>query len=307
MARGATPSTLNPVSIAARSGWERRAHGAKCCGVDDYSRIAILIRFLEANQQEQPDLATLADIAGLSQSHLHRLFRRWASITPKDFLQCLTVAHARRLLAKNHSVLDTALEVGLSGPGRLHDLCVHLEAASPGEIKSGGAGWMIRAGFAATHFGRALLADTPRGVCHLAFASPSADSAAWDELVQAWPAAVVRRDDRHAAGLAGKIFHADPQSAPALAAYVKGTEFQVKVWRALLQTPAGALTSYGRIAASIQNPGASRAVGTAVGSNPIAYIIPCHRVIRETGVIGEYRWGTGRKRALIAWETAPRS
>ncbi|MDQ8184749.1 methylated-DNA--[protein]-cysteine S-methyltransferase [Pelagicoccus sp. SDUM812002] len=272
--------------------------------MSDYQRIAKLIRYLDQNQGEQPSLQELADFMELSPHHLHRLFANWASITPKDFLQCLTAAKARELLKAGRSVLDTSLEVGLSGPGRLHDLCVKLEGATPGEIKSGGAGWQMRVGFADTPFGEACLAESPRGICHLSFVEASEKTAVLRALREEWSGAVLLRDDVRAVRLAKAVFAAakDRQVATPLKALVRGTDFQVRVWQALIQIPRGCLISYGRLAEGIGNPGASRAVGTAVGSNELAFLIPCHRVIRETGVIGNYRWGGDRKRAIIAWE-----
>jgi AraC family transcriptional regulator of adaptative response/methylated-DNA-[protein]-cysteine methyltransferase len=274
--------------------------------MNDYERIAGVIRYLDEHHTAQPGLDELAGQAGLSPFHFHRLFSAWAGVTPKDFLQCLTLAHAKELLRQGESVLDSALDAGLSGPGRLHDLCVTLEGASPGEMKSGGEPWTIVAGFAATPFGNCLIAESPRGICHLAFADPGGEEAAWDELLENWPNARWQRDDAAAAKLVRPIFEpANSKSPrPPLRAFVKGTAFQLRVWRALMQVPPGRLVTYGRLAAAIGNPTAARAVGTAVGQNSISYLIPCHRVIRETGVIGEYRWGRIRKRALLAWETA---
>jgi AraC family transcriptional regulator of adaptative response/methylated-DNA-[protein]-cysteine methyltransferase len=274
--------------------------------MNDYERIAQVIRFLDECHTEQPALTALAERTGLSQFHFHRLFSTWAGITPKDFLQCLTLAHAKELLRGGGSVLDVALESGLSGPGRLHDLCVNLEAASPGELKSGGAGWTISFGSADSQFGKCLIAESPRGICHLAFVESENDKAALAELQKDWPQAKLKRDDSAAARLAARIFArpADWHSQPNLRAFVRGTPFQVHVWRALLQVQPGTLTSYGRLATAIGKPAAARAVGTAVGQNPPAYLIPCHRVIRETGVVGNYRWGPIRKRAIIAWESS---
>jgi AraC family transcriptional regulator of adaptative response/methylated-DNA-[protein]-cysteine methyltransferase len=276
--------------------------------MNDYERIALVIRYLDQCHTEQPDLATLAQHVGLSQFHFHRLFSHWAAITPKDFLQCLTLAHAKELLRKGKSVLDAALISGLSGPGRLHDLCVTLEAASPGELKSGGEGWTIFAGFTDSPFGKCLVGESPRGICHLSFVESDEGEAEWAALQGSWPQARLHRDDSAASQLAGRVFErlARSPSRPALRAFVQGTAFQVRVWRALLQVPPGALVSYGRLAAALDQPHAARAVGTAVGQNPLAYLVPCHRVIRETGVVGDYRWGQVRKRAILAWENSPR-
>jgi len=274
--------------------------------MNDYERIALVIHYLDERHTEQPDLATLAEYVGLSHSHFHRLFSAWAAITPKDFLQCLTLSHARELLRKGKSVLDVALISGLSGPGRLHDLCVTLEAASPGELKSGGEGWTISAGFADSPFGRCLVGESPRGICHLSFVESEDGGAEWVELLENWPQARLHRDDSAASLLADRVFERPSRShsRPALRAFVQGSEFQVRVWRSLLQLQPGTLVSYGRLASALDRPGAARAVGTAVGRNPLAYLIPCHRVIRETGVIGDYRWGRVRKRAMLAWESS---
>jgi AraC family transcriptional regulator of adaptative response/methylated-DNA-[protein]-cysteine methyltransferase len=274
--------------------------------MNDYERIARVIRYLDERHAEQPDLARLAEVAGMSPFHFHRLFSAWAGITPKDFLQCLTLAHAKTLLREGQSVLDAALGSGLSGPGRLHDLCVILEAATPGEVKSGGADWTLSAGFADSPFGRCLIGESPRGLCHLSFVDAGDGAAELAALHENWPRARLQRDDANAARLAGRIFErpARRPARPALRAFVKGTAFQLRVWRALLQVPPGMLVSYGRLAAALEKPAAARAVGTAVGHNPLAWLIPCHRVIRETGVIGDYRWGPVRKRAMLAWESA---
>jgi len=274
--------------------------------MNDYERIARVIRYLDEYHGEQPDLTVLARQAGLSPFHFHRLFTNWAGVTPKDFLQCLTLAHVKESLRNGTSVLESALDAGLSGPGRLHDLCVNLEAASPGEMKTGGAQWSITAGFAASLFGTCLLAESPRGICHLSFVEDGDENAAWARLAEDWPNARLRRNDSVAARIAGQIFtrSADRDSRATLRAFVKGTAFQVRVWRALLEVPPGQFISYGRLAAAVGQPTAARAVGTAVGQNPLAYLIPCHRVIRETGVIGNYRWGWIRKRAIVTWESA---
>jgi AraC family transcriptional regulator, regulatory protein of adaptative response / methylated-DNA-[protein]-cysteine methyltransferase len=276
--------------------------------MNDYERIALVIRYLDAHRTEQPDLTTLAGYVGLSPFHFHRLFSAWAAITPKDFLQCLTLSHAKELLRKGASVLDVALISGLSGPARLHDLCVSLEAASPGELKSGGEGWTISAGFADGPFGRCLVGESPRGICHLSFVESGDDMPEMTALRENWPRAQLQRDDSAAAQMIDRVFERPDRarSRPVLRAFVRGTEFQVRVWRALMQVRQGALVSYGRLAAAVDKPAAARAVGTVVGQNPLAYLIPCHRVIRETGAIGEYRWGRVRKRAILAWESSPR-
>lgn len=248
----------------------------------------------------------LARSAGLSPFHFHRLFSEWAGITPKDFLQCLSIAHARALLRHGESVLNTALEVGLSGPGRLHDLCVNLESASPGELKSGGGGLTISFGFADTPFGASLVGESPRGVCHLSFIDSVNEASALSLLREEWPHAILSHDDAAAQRIVRRIFaHSSlaGRKRP-IRAFVRGTAFQILVWRALLKIPAGSLWSYKRLAETIGHSDSARAVGTAVGRNPLAYLIPCHRVIRHTGAAGQYRWDGVRKRVILAWEWA---
>jgi AraC family transcriptional regulator of adaptative response/methylated-DNA-[protein]-cysteine methyltransferase len=277
--------------------------------VNDYERIARVIRYLDECHTEQPDLSTLSKHVGLSPFHFHRLFTTWAGITPKDFLQCLTQSHARELLRRGKSILDVAMDTGLSGAGRLHDLCVNLEAASPGELKSGGEGWTIEAGFANSPFGRCLVGQSPRGICHLSFVDPENFPAALADLQADWPNARLHRDDALATRLSARIFERDHPARvqSPLRVLVNGTAFQVRVWQALVKIPSGTLVSYGSLAAALNQPAAARAVGSAVGKNSLAYLIPCHRVIRETGIIGDYRWGSVRKRALVAWENAART
>ncbi|HLP78918.1 MAG TPA: methylated-DNA--[protein]-cysteine S-methyltransferase [Candidatus Paceibacterota bacterium] len=272
--------------------------------MNHYERIAEVIRYLDEHHAEQPDLAFLAARNGLSPFHFHRLFSTWAGVTPKDFLQCLTLTRVKEALRRGQSVLDASLNAGLSGPGRLHDLCVSVEAASPGEMKSGGNGWTISAGFASSPFGTCLIAESPRGICHLAFIGTGEEQSAWLELRQSWPKAKLSRAPRTARRLSRMIFN-EPQTGHKpvpLKAFVRGTPFQLRVWRALIQIPPGQLVTYGRLAGMIGSPTAARAVGSAVGANPLAFLIPCHRVIRETGIVGEYRWGRIRKRAMIARE-----
>ena len=277
--------------------------------MNDYERIASIIRYLDEHLIEQPDLATLADHAGLSPFHFHRLFSDWAAITPKDFLQCLSLSHVRGLLREGKSVLESAVSTGLSGPGRLHDLCVKLEAASPGEMKSGGEGWSIEFGFADSPFGKCLVGESPRGICHMAFVESGDGLAEQARLRQHWPRAQLERNDAVARRITGRVF-ARPEHVgkkTTVRAYVRGTAFQVQVWRALLQVRPGTLVSYGQLATALDKATAARSVGTALGQNPLAYLIPCHRVIRETGVFSDYRWGRERKRAMVAWESSTRS
>ena len=277
--------------------------------MNDYERVANVIRFLDRHHTNQPDLNQLAATAELSPFHFHRLFSTWAGVTPKDFLQCLTVEHVKRLLLDGHNVFDAALDAGLSGSGRLHDLCVTLEATSPGEMKSGGVGMQIDYGFAESPFGEVLIAEAKRGICHLSFVDDKGRNATRELLASQWPNAKLNRSDSRIAELVGRIFISPEKSISSrpLRAFVRGTPFQFRVWRALLQVPAGSLTTYRRLATAIGQSKAARAVGSAVGANPIAFIIPCHRVIRETGALGNYRWDPVRKRAIIAWELSPRS
>jgi AraC family transcriptional regulator of adaptative response/methylated-DNA-[protein]-cysteine methyltransferase len=272
--------------------------------MNDFDRIATVIRYLDEHHTEQPSLNDLAAAVDLSESHFHRLFQRWAGVTPKDFLQCLTVEHAKRRLRESANVLETAFDTGLSGPGRLHDLLVTIEAASPGEFKTGGKGMTIEWGLAESLFGWCTVGWNPRGVCHLAFHDVKVDSTAPAELHENWPNARLQRNDVTAQRQADTIFKNSASPSAPLKAFVRATPFQLRVWRALLRIPEGGVASYRKMAGAIGNPQASRAVGTACGANPIAYLIPCHRVIRETGVVQGYRWGSTRKRALLAWESS---
>jgi len=275
--------------------------------MNDYDRIARVIEFLGQHHSRQPSLSELAGVVDLSPHHFHRMFSRWAGVTPKSFLQCLTLARAKQALEAGNSVLDASLDAGLSGPGRLHDLCVKLEAASPGEMKTGGEGWTIRAGFAESPFGLCCLGESPRGICYLAFVAKRDRSVAELAIKRDWPLARVYWD-RATVKRVTSVFSNSPEAdlhAP-LRMFVRGTEFQVRVWRALLRIPRGTLASYGHIAETLGDRAAARAVGTAIGKNRLAYLIPCHRVIRETGLFSDYRWGRTRKQAIIAWEGSAR-
>ncbi|MEE8138562.1 MAG: methylated-DNA--[protein]-cysteine S-methyltransferase [Thermoanaerobaculia bacterium] len=273
--------------------------------LQDYRRVERAIRFLEANLNEQPSLEEMAAAVGLSQYHFHRLFSRWAGTTPKRFLQYLTAQYAKQQLRRSKSVLEATWEAGLSSPGRLHDLLVSVEAVSPGEYKGRGAGLTIRWGIHPSPFGSCLLAVTERGICGLEFLADRAPAAAADHLQARWSEAELRRAPRETAALLRRIFSsASDRPAGPLHLMVQGTNFQLQVWQALLRIPAGAVITYGELARQLGRPQASRAVGGAVGRNPIAYLIPCHRVIRAVGGLGGYRWGRERKQALLAWEAA---
>ena len=273
----------------------------------DYSRIERAILDLEKNFRRQPSLEEMARTAGLSAYHFQRLFTRWAGISPKRFVQYLTAEYARRLLRETPNLLDAAYGAGLSGPGRLHDLIVNVYAATPGELKSGGEGLTIRYGTHPSPFGDCLVAVTPRGICGLSFLS-SGGGEAVGELRSRWAGATFREDPRATKAVVERIF--DPsrrRDRSPLAVFVRGTNFQIKVWEALVRIPPGCALSYGDVAAAVGAPGAARAVGSAVARNPVAFLIPCHRVIRKTGAFGEYRWGAARKKALLAWEAARRN
>ncbi len=274
----------------------------------DYQRVAEAIQYLEHNYRDQPDLDQLAAHMQLSPFHLQRLFTRWAGISPKRFVQYLTAEHAKRLLAESHSVLDAAYDAGLSGPSRLHDLLIATEAMTPGEFKAKGSGLMIDYGRHATPFGDCLLAVTERGVCKLTFLDAADWSDAVAELHEQWAGATLSENPTRGAALIEQIFPSEPgQPAQPITVLLKGTNFQLKVWEALLRIPSGAVCSYEDVASWIGQPTAARAVGGAVGANQIAYLIPCHRVIRKSGGIEAYHWGPTRKKAILAWEAAQRA
>ncbi len=272
----------------------------------DYHRIGEAIRFIDAHVEEQPSLAEVAGHLGLSRFHFQRLFRRWAGITPKDFLQFLTLVRAKQQLAASASLLETSLRIGLSGPGRLHDLFLSIEAITPGEFKRGGTGLEIAWGVHPTPFGDAVFASTRRGLCGLSFVE--GNGSPWEELRQRWPEARLREGAHLTRPIAAEVVsRMRGLATKPLQLVLKGTPFQVQVWAALLQIPEGGVASYRRVAALAGMPSATRAVGSALGANPIGYLIPCHRVIRDTGAIGDYHWGAQRKAMLLAVEAARRA
>ncbi|MCY3600203.1 MAG: methylated-DNA--[protein]-cysteine S-methyltransferase [Gemmatimonadetes bacterium] len=274
----------------------------------DYDRIEAAIRYLAMHRQRQPELAELAAHIGLSQSHLHRLFSRWAGVTPKRFLEFLTVQHAKKLLDSSESVLATAYGSGLSGPGRLHDHFVTVEAVTPGEYRSRGTGLTIRFGTGESPFGPVFVAWTERGVCRVGFVSDGDVSAEKEALRRVWERASLKVDELRATALARSIFSAPFEAeSPPLTVHVRGTNFQLAVWRALLRVPPGQVVSYGRLAEEVCSTRAARATGSAVGANPIAFLIPCHRVIRAGGITGNYAGGATRKRCMLAWEASRQS
>ncbi|WP_047243644.1 methylated-DNA--[protein]-cysteine S-methyltransferase [Chromobacterium subtsugae] len=269
----------------------------------DYHRMADAIRYLVAHAGQQPRLADLAAALHLSESRLQRLFTQWAGVSPKRFIQQLTCEAAKARLAAGVPVLPLAHELGLSGGSRLHDLFVTLEAMTPGEYQRGGAGLDIGWSVEASRFGPLLLAQTARGVCALQFVADEAAAEAW--LHGQWPQARLRYQPGAARALAERLFSPlSPRAGPPLALRVQGSNFQIQVWRALLAVPYGSLVSYGQLAAGMGRPQAARAVGGAVGANPVAWLIPCHRVIRAEGALGQYRWGETRKAELLGWESA---
>ncbi len=276
----------------------------------DFARIARSIRFIDSHFTQQPCLAEIAADSGLSEFHFNRLFRRWAGLTPKQYIAFVTGSAAREVLAGEPSgraggasVLDAALAVGLSGPGRLHDLVVTLEAVTPGELKGQGRGVLIRHGITQTPFGSALIGQTLRGICHLSFTERGEASAGLQELRNRWPHARLERDDVQAAAVAARIWGGQGPQSPELRVAVAGTNFQLKVWQALIDLGSRGVTTYAGVAAAIGAPHATRAVGNAVGANPVAWLIPCHQVLRKDGALGGYHWGVDRKRAMLAWDT----
>ena len=272
----------------------------------DYHKISKALQYLGDNFTEQPSLKDVADAVHLSEYHFQKLFSRWVGISPKRFLQYLTKEYSKQRLKSSESILNSAFDAGLSGPGRLHDLMVQCDGVTPGEYKAMGEGLEIVWGIHDTPFGRCLLAQTTRGVCNLQFleeTDTTTDYEAW--LAEHWPSADIARSDEETVRLAQDVFAGAASGGSAsLHLFLKGTNFQMKVWEALLQIPSAQLVSYQQVAQLIGKPKAVRAVASAIAANPIGYIIPCHRVIRKMGVIHQYRWGAARKRAIIGWEAA---
>jgi AraC family transcriptional regulator of adaptative response/methylated-DNA-[protein]-cysteine methyltransferase len=269
----------------------------------DYDIVRRAIAFVSEHRRAQPEIEVIAEAVGVSASDLHHLFRRWAGITPKAFLQALTLDHARRLLRDSASVLDASFEVGLSGPGRLHDLFITHEAMSPGEWKSEGAGLTIAYGFHPSPFGTALVMTTERGLAGLAFADPGEEHAALADMRRRWPKAAVVEQGANTASLARRIFDTRLWRAETpLRVVLIGSDFEVRVWEMLLRIPLGRAMTYSDVAARIGAPKAARAVGAAVGKNPISFVVPCHRVLGKSGDITGYYWGLTRKRAMLGWE-----
>lgn len=272
-------------------------------GKIDFKRIQDAIGFINLNYKSQPDLDEVAQHVSLSPYHFQRMFTEWAGVSPKKFLQYISIEHAKNILKENKaSLFDTAFEIGLSGTGRLHDLFVKIEGMTPGEYKNRGENLSIHYSFAETPFGEILIASTAKGICYMAFADK--EGIALNELKNLYPNASYKQltDDIQQKAL--YVFKQDWNQPEQIKLHIKGTDFQLKVWETLLKIPMGKLSTYGEIAKFLDNPKASRAVGSAVGDNPIAFLIPCHRVILSTGVIGQYHWDGNRKAAIIGWENA---
>ncbi len=270
---------------------------------ETYERIAKAITFMRQNHLSQPDLATIAQSVHLSEYHFQRLFTRWAGISPKRFLQYLTVEYAKSKIAETANLLDLTVDTGLSSPGRLHDLFVKLEAMSPGEFKAGGRGLQIGYGIHPTPFGQCLIATTCRGICNLHFLDTTSQNAA-DLLRLEWSNADIIPDQQATQAICDRIFTPVAATNKPLILVVKGTNFQIQVWRALLNVPFGGITTYQGLAEAMGRPTAARAIGNALGRNPIGYLIPCHRVIRGSGELGGFRWGLDRKTVLLGWEAS---
>jgi AraC family transcriptional regulator of adaptative response/methylated-DNA-[protein]-cysteine methyltransferase len=269
-----------------------------------YRQIGRAIRFLADHYLEQPTLDEAASAAGLSPFHFQRLFTRYVGISPKSFVGHLTLGHAKAKLANGASVLDAALDAGLSGPSRLHDLALKIEAMTPGDYARGGEGLTIEYGFHPCPFGMALMMTTDKGVCGLGFADEDDEGSALDDMKARWPEASYREAPERTGELTQRIFDAELRTDQPIGLHLLGTPWQIKVWEALLEIPAGKLTTYKTIAKAMENEKASRAVGTAVGRNPISYLIPCHRVLGTDGTLHGYHWGLSRKRAMLAMEAA---
>jgi len=270
---------------------------------DDYDVVRRALRFMTEHWRTQPEIEAIAHAAGVTPDELYHLFRRWAGLTPKAFLQALTIDHARALLRDSASVLDAAYEVGLSGPGRLHDLFVAHEAMSPGEWKTGGEGLTVHFGFHPSPFGKAIVVATERGLAGLGFADPGEEKSALEDMQRRWPRANFVEDAARTTPLARRIFDSTLwcKDQP-LRVVMIGTDFEVRVWETLLGIPMGRASTYSDIAKKLGKPKGARAVGAAVGKNPISFVVPCHRVLGKSGDITGYHWGLTRKRAMLGWE-----
>ncbi|WP_324031552.1 bifunctional transcriptional activator/DNA repair enzyme AdaA [Aeromonas caviae] len=272
--------------------------------MSDYARIADAIRFIASQVARQPTLDEIAAHVHLSPFHFQRLFSRWAGVTPKRYLQVLTLERAKALLQESRPLLEVAYTLGLSSGSRLYDHFVQIEAVTPGEYKQRGAGLVIDHGVHDTPFGQAFVALTPRGVCNFSFLDDQAPQAPLAALAQSWPEAELREAPSRTQGVIHTMFDGSKTPDRPISLHVSGTNFQISVWRALLQIPPAKVVSYAQVASAVGNPKAARAVGLAVGANPVALMIPCHRVIQQNGKLGGYHWGETRKQAIHAWEAA---
>lgn len=272
--------------------------------MSDYERVAEAISFIVKHARVQPTLEEIAQHLHLSPFHFQRMFSRWAGVSPKRFLQALTLERAKQLLDTSKPLLDVSYALGLSSGSRLYDHFVQLEAVTPGEYKTGGIGLTIEYGLHETPFGHTFIATTPRGVCNLAFLERATADKHLDRLHAAWPHAKVCENHPRTLTIIDSIFAREQNTGGPLSLYVSGTNFQINVWKALLQIPPGMVASYSDIAVAVGRPVSARAVGQAVGANPVAFLIPCHRVIQKSGNLGGYRWGETRKHAIHAWESA---
>lgn len=270
--------------------------------ITNYNRIEQAITYIQEHFKEQPSLEEVAEKVHLSSFHFQRLFTEWAGVSPKKFLQYISLDHAKEMLTGQAPLFDVALETGLSGTSRLHDLFVNIEGMTPGEYKNGGENLTINYSFAETPFGNIIVASTSKGICHISFANNTEEGL--QALKQSFPNAIYRQMLDAIQQNALYIFGHDWSKLDKIKLHLKGTPFQIKVWEALLKIPEGKLTTYGQIAKQLEQPTASRAVGSAVGDNPVAFLIPCHRVIQSSGKFGQYHWGSCRKTAMIGWEAA---
>ncbi|MEO9168324.1 MAG: bifunctional helix-turn-helix domain-containing protein/methylated-DNA--[protein]-cysteine S-methyltransferase [Aestuariivirga sp.] len=269
--------------------------------LEDYNKVRAVLEHLHEGWREQPSLAELAQPVGLSEDQLQKLFTRWAGLTPKAFLQALTLDHARAMLQDSASILDAALDSGLSGPGRLHDLFIAHEAMSPGAYKSKGAGLEIFYGFHPSPFGITLAMVTSHGLCGMSFNDEGADQIAFKDMTSRWPNAQYTEDSARTAPYVARIFGSIKDNQPIRITMI-GSDFEISVWETLLKIPMGKAVAYGDIAAAIGKPKAARAVGAAVGRNPISFVVPCHRALGKSGALTGYHWGLTRKQAILGWE-----
>ena len=271
---------------------------------DDFQRIAAAIHYLVDRQEDQPELEDVAAVVGLSPHHFQRVFTRWAGLSPKKFLKHITLDAAKNRLDASLSVMDAAFDVGLSGASRLHDLFVTVDAVTPGEYKSQGNGMVFKYGFHPSLFGEVIVVVSERGLAGLGFTTEIGRTQALAEQNNGWDQATWKHDQKVTNSYAEQVFSGAPKPTVPLSVLMRGTPFQIKVWEALLRIPSGKVISYGVLANRLGQPTAARAVGTACGANRVGFLIPCHRVIRETGAITGYRWGADRKHAMLAWEAA---